>query len=81
MAASVCLGLFFLWGFSEAAAAEANRPNVLLLVVDDLRPALGAYGDPLAISPNMDKLASISYRVGTSIKNAPRNCTKNAPAR
>ena len=39
-------------------------PNVLLIVVDDLRPALGAYGDPLAITPNIDRLAMVSLKVG-----------------
>ena len=37
---------------------RAARPNVLFLVVDDLRPAIGAYGDPLAITPNLDRLAA-----------------------
>ena len=32
-------------------------------MVDDLRPALGSYGDPLAITPYMDALSSVSYRV------------------
>ncbi len=36
----------------------AERPNVLLICVDDLKPALGCYGDPIAKSPNIDKLAS-----------------------
>ena len=49
----------------NGAEAFKDRRNVLLLVVDDLRPALGAYGDPLAITPNIDKLSSISYRVST----------------
>ena len=40
----------------------APRPNVLLLCVDDLKPALGCYGDKLAISPNIDRLASRGVR-------------------
>ncbi|NWX97340.1 IDS sulfatase, partial [Nothoprocta ornata] len=34
--------------------------NVLLIVVDDLRPVLGCYGDRLVKSPNIDQLASQS---------------------
>ncbi|XP_062997872.1 iduronate 2-sulfatase [Elgaria multicarinata webbii] len=34
--------------------------NVLFVVVDDLRPALGSYGDTLVRSPNIDQLASKS---------------------
>jgi iduronate 2-sulfatase len=38
--------------------AEANdRPNVLFIMVDDLRPSLGCYGDRLAITPNIDRFA------------------------
>lgn len=41
-----------------ASLMRAARPNVLFLVIDDLRPALGAYGDPLAKTPNLDRLAA-----------------------
>ena len=34
------------------------RRNVLYITVDDLRPALGCYGDKTALTPNIDKLAS-----------------------
>ena len=47
---------------------QGDLPNVILIVVDDLRPALGAYGDHLAITPNMDKLASVSIKVCTVFK-------------
>ncbi|RHW19314.1 DUF4976 domain-containing protein [Sphingomonas gilva] len=39
-------------------ASTAQRPNVLLILVDDLKPTLRTYGDPVAISPNLDRLAS-----------------------
>ena len=42
---------------SAAAQAPGRRPNVLFIAVDDLRPALGCYGDGAAISPNIDALA------------------------
>ncbi|MDA7993141.1 MAG: hypothetical protein MPJ25_08890, partial [Pirellulales bacterium] len=32
-------------------AAQDSHPNVLFIAIDDLRPALGCYGDPLAKSP------------------------------
>lgn len=36
----------------------ADRPNVLFIAVDDLRPELGCYGNPHIHSPNIDRLAS-----------------------
>ena len=50
-----------LWCLTSLAAA-ADRPNVLLLCVDDLKPALGCYGDPLAKTPNIDRLAARGMR-------------------
>jgi iduronate 2-sulfatase len=40
-----------------AAPAHA-RPNVLLLLVDDLKPSFGAYGADWVHSPNLDRLAA-----------------------
>ena len=42
--------------------ATAAPPNVLLLLVDDLKPALGCYGDKLAITPAIDRLATRGVR-------------------
>ncbi|TWU35340.1 Arylsulfatase [Novipirellula aureliae] len=41
---------------------DRKRPNILFIAVDDLRPSLGCYGDSLAISPHIDKLASEGMR-------------------
>lgn len=41
-------------------AAMADRPNILFIAVDDLRTALGCYGDPWAKTPHIDQLASQS---------------------
>ncbi|MFM9029417.1 MAG: sulfatase [Opitutaceae bacterium] len=43
---------------APARAAEPTRPNVLLILVDDLKPATGSYGDRLARTPNLDRLAA-----------------------
>ena len=37
--------------------AWAEPLNILFIAIDDLRPALGCYGDKTAITPNMDRLA------------------------
>lgn len=42
------------------SAAKTSPPNVLILWIDDLVPALNTYGMDYAISPNIDKLAARS---------------------
>lgn len=37
--------------------ASQDRPNILLLMAEDLSPRIGAFGDPVAVTPNLDKLA------------------------
>lgn len=35
-----------------------NKPNVLFIAVDDLRPELGCYGNTIVRTPNIDRIAS-----------------------
>lgn len=54
------VGLMVGWmGLSDVSA---ERPNVLLLLVDDLKPAMGCYGDAAAKTPQMDRLAARGMR-------------------
>ncbi len=39
-----------------------QRPNILFIAVDDLRPSLGCYGDATAVTPNIDRLADRGVR-------------------
>ena len=52
------LSVFF---FAASAAHAADRPNILFIASDDLRPELGTYGTR-AITPNIDKLAKSGLR-------------------
>jgi uncharacterized sulfatase len=49
-------------GTGQPPAAQAGRPNVLLIVADDLNNDLGTYGHPLVKSPNLDRLAARGLR-------------------
>ena len=56
------LGASVLTGAAALAQEDGGRPNVLLILVDDLKPALGCYGDRLAKTPNIDALAAGGMR-------------------
>lgn len=50
---------------SQAQAAEQQmpqRPNIVCIVCEDISPYLGCYGDPVAVSPNLDQLSTESIR-------------------
>ena len=50
----VFLSVLSLHGIADA---ESTKPNILFIAIDDLKPVLGCYGDKVAITPEMDRLA------------------------
>ncbi|WP_370647614.1 sulfatase [Rhodohalobacter sp. 614A] len=54
---------------SGQVSQEEKKLNVLLILIDDLKPAIGAYGNEIAITPEMDKLAGESIRFTKAFAN------------
>lgn len=50
------------WLLTAAFVVAADRPNVLMIAVDDLRIDLGCYGSPDVKTPNIDRLAARSLQ-------------------
>ncbi len=48
--------LLALWS-QFVCAQDVDHPNVLIIIVDDLRPEVAAYGDRIVQTPNIDRLA------------------------
>lgn len=54
---SIFLSCIILFLFSLQVSAQ-RKPNILFVCVDDLRTELGAYGNSVIQTPNLDKLSS-----------------------
>jgi arylsulfatase A-like enzyme len=62
--------------FPAASAAQGqspapSRPNILWISNEDMSPRLGVYGDALARTPNLDRLAAQSIRFTKAFTTAP----------
>ena len=72
LAATMCLG-----GRLQASAATAKRPNIVLILADDMGYSdLGCYGGEIQ-TPNLDRLAANGLRF-TQFYNAARCCPTRA---
>ncbi len=53
------LGLLSLVSCGQNKPAKQEKPNILFIAVDDLKPVLGCYGDSIIKTPNIDRLAAM----------------------
>jgi arylsulfatase A-like enzyme len=54
---SIIVSLGFLFIASETLFGQSSKPNILFIAVDDLKPIIGAYGNGMIKTPNIDRLA------------------------
>ena len=55
----------------QQESAGAFRPNMLWITSEDMNAFLGAYGDTLAVTPNLDRLAAEGVRYTHAFATAP----------
>ena len=56
------LRIYVIFSMCLSAAMAAEKPNILFIAIDDLRPELGCYGSKAVKSPNLDALAAQGLR-------------------
>jgi len=55
----------------EEASLSGKRYNVVLIMAEDLSPRIGSFGDTVANTPNLDRLASEGVRYTNTYTTAP----------
>ncbi len=70
-ASRLLLLLVALLAFASQAIAVDARPNIIFLTCEDSSPNLGCYGDPDAITPNLDRFAKEGARFTRAFTHAP----------
>ena len=56
---ALLLSAFSSSDYSVQREEQQEKPNILFIAVDDLKPILGCYGAPLIKTPNIDRLATL----------------------
>lgn len=67
-AASLLLSLLL---YGCQTAPPEDRPNIVWINAEDIGPALGCYGDPLAVTPHLDALAQRAVLFRQALAVAP----------
>lgn len=70
MKLALALFCIIFWGFFPQKKAN-KQPNILFIAVDDLRPELGCYGNPVIKTPNIDKLAADGHLFNNHFVSVP----------
>lgn len=73
----VSILLLILFGLFTTCQQQAERPNILWITIEDLTPMLGCFGDQVARTPNIDRLADS----GVKYTNAYATAAVCSPAR
>lgn len=68
---SIPSALLGLAAFFLSSLTAQDRPNIFWFTAEDMSPTLGCYGDPYAVSPNIDKFASESVRYTNAFATSP----------
>ncbi len=68
---TVCLLALVLLACKPATKTSLEKPNVLFIVADDLADRLPCYGDTVAVTPNLDKLAQKGVVFGNNFCQYP----------
>jgi len=64
-------------GLALSSLQAADKPNILFIAVDDLKPDLGCYGNTYVKTPNFDRLA----KMGVTFTNSHCNQAVCGPSR
>ena len=67
----VFISILTLFSSLSKSNVKNNNPNVILIMVDDLRPEINCYNKTIIKSPNIDNLASDSYLYENAVCNYP----------
>ena len=53
-----CFTFLLLLCFTSPLLADDKKPNILWLIIEDVGPAFGCYGQKQVFTPNIDRLAA-----------------------
>jgi arylsulfatase A-like enzyme len=70
-AASIAAMIMATLAQAEDGVSSSIRPNILWLSTEDIGPHLGCYGDPDAVTPNLDRFAKNSLVYDIAWSNYP----------